>query len=1295
MLSSTIIPTPANDKDFEEKCVPLFAGLLNDRNVKTLGARGQNQWGLDLLGARDRDPAQPVGVQCKLKTKGGKLTEKEIRKEVDQALTVRPKLTEYYIVTTASDDSVMDTLAMTLRQEQAAAGRQIEIYVWGWDFLQQKIRADANAREAFDPGHSPAIARMLEMTTETHLEVQGARAEQQILVRTVQTIAETLQVTSTDPGHGDALDALLDAQVDEYRDLLNAGQPRTAFGLLSRLETQLTATSSGAIRARVRANLAWAKLRLGEETAAGSLFLEAYVLNPGNPKIVSNRVLGMILTGDIAGAAQFAQEALRADETNEGVAALVFHIATLDPTAIDPIAITPAALLDDVTVRFHRISRLRAQGEAQAWRELAAETLAKFPADEVAIRTQAEAWIDEALEARAFERNPVLPPANAEMLTRGAAMLAELWDKTRAFENREQDYLVAMGVNLANAYRALNDAVSARRVTAELVALSPDAVEVAQTAFHLALDDDDIEAARVQLARLPDGPLKTLNVLNLAARDGNWRGLLDTAGQAERSDFIGEDLVGFDVLSYRARCRLGDVDIVEATDQLLAAHPESAGAHVVAADTVRLDNEALCRSLLATALDLLGPDSNHGERLMAADLAGLLNDTDALIQSLDGFVATDRMSGTLAKLAWAFANGPPRPRTKAFFASLPKAVIETPEIARLAGLAESMRGDLAAAEGHLRRAVALEPSDLRGHLVLESVLRRQRRAADADTHMLSIDELTVVGDPLDKVRLAYAFRRAGSFDRALALGYSTVRARLDVEAVVAAYPALILAVENMPRDLFRADRAEPDRWFRLTSPDRPDVQGVIESGGSLGQGQYDPSHPLAAAMIGKAVGETFVLRKDVGPDQIYELAELKHKYVWLLHDIMAAHGTRFPDSNALVTMTMGDGDIQPILDAVKVLSEGDRQLEQTYVEHPVPLAAIAAMSQKTVIELAEHLVRSGIELRTCAGNQAERERAQAQTRKARGQGAVLDTLTLWVAYQLDLLQPLKAHFGRLVIARSTMDTLLELQEGRKAMAGKDFMTLGFQGDQAFRDVHTPEDTQKAIDMYDRLIATVEEVCEIAPVDGADDMRLDSGLFDRFAAAQVLDPIHLARAHKLFLLSDELQIRQLAAEHGAAEGGWLQVAARVLTDRGLIAEEDYCIHVGQFAALRHSHVWLDAATLAGIRQLNDVRREPLFEAALRYIGGSGADVASHVGVVLEFMRAAVRLDIEPDGSGQAMSALIARLIADHPLWRDILRSMLVGLGAQATRGDRTARRVENYLRGWIRGHFLGEELAHAT
>lgn len=79
MLSSTIIPMPSNDKDFEEKCVPLFAGLLGDPNVKTFGARGMKQSGIDLIGTRDRDPAQPVGIQCKLKTKSDKLTETKRR----------------------------------------------------------------------------------------------------------------------------------------------------------------------------------------------------------------------------------------------------------------------------------------------------------------------------------------------------------------------------------------------------------------------------------------------------------------------------------------------------------------------------------------------------------------------------------------------------------------------------------------------------------------------------------------------------------------------------------------------------------------------------------------------------------------------------------------------------------------------------------------------------------------------------------------------------------------------------------------------------------------------------------------------------------------------------------------------------------------------------------------------------------------------------------------------------------------------------------------------------------------
>ena len=71
MSSSTIIGLPTDSKAFETNCVPLFMGILGDPNVKLLGTQGKKQYGLDLIGRRDRDPAQPVGIQCKLITAGG------------------------------------------------------------------------------------------------------------------------------------------------------------------------------------------------------------------------------------------------------------------------------------------------------------------------------------------------------------------------------------------------------------------------------------------------------------------------------------------------------------------------------------------------------------------------------------------------------------------------------------------------------------------------------------------------------------------------------------------------------------------------------------------------------------------------------------------------------------------------------------------------------------------------------------------------------------------------------------------------------------------------------------------------------------------------------------------------------------------------------------------------------------------------------------------------------------------------------------------------------------------------
>ena len=116
-------------------------------------------------------------MQCKLKSEGSRLSDSEVKTEVEKALTFRPKLTEYFIVTTSKDDTALDELVKKLSQEQDTKGRRIYIEVWGWDTLSEKINQSEAAKEAFDPGFSPSIAAQ-NQKLDAVIEGQAATNEQ-------------------------------------------------------------------------------------------------------------------------------------------------------------------------------------------------------------------------------------------------------------------------------------------------------------------------------------------------------------------------------------------------------------------------------------------------------------------------------------------------------------------------------------------------------------------------------------------------------------------------------------------------------------------------------------------------------------------------------------------------------------------------------------------------------------------------------------------------------------------------------------------------------------------------------------------------------------------------------------------------------------------------------------------------------------------------------------------------------------------------------------------------------------
>lgn len=151
ILATTQIPKPSDEHTFEKASVFLWCELLNDPSVQRNGRRGQRQNGVDLYGIRDRNPNYYVGIQCKQKGEGHKLTEREIREEVGKALTFKPNLQEFFITTTAPDDAKTQELARTITQELYSQDINLRVFIWGWGTLEEKIFQVEKARNAFDP----------------------------------------------------------------------------------------------------------------------------------------------------------------------------------------------------------------------------------------------------------------------------------------------------------------------------------------------------------------------------------------------------------------------------------------------------------------------------------------------------------------------------------------------------------------------------------------------------------------------------------------------------------------------------------------------------------------------------------------------------------------------------------------------------------------------------------------------------------------------------------------------------------------------------------------------------------------------------------------------------------------------------------------------------------------------------------------------------------------------------------------------------------------------------------------
>lgn len=133
-IRDVVIP-PLNDGEtFERFCLDYWKKRLNDPSTQRNAVRGQSQDGVDIFGRNEA--MEWVGVQCKVRE--GKLTKGECMQEITKALHFNPRLSEYYIMTTASRDQKLQEHIRCIDDEHIKQNN-FRVFIIFWNDLCEEM----------------------------------------------------------------------------------------------------------------------------------------------------------------------------------------------------------------------------------------------------------------------------------------------------------------------------------------------------------------------------------------------------------------------------------------------------------------------------------------------------------------------------------------------------------------------------------------------------------------------------------------------------------------------------------------------------------------------------------------------------------------------------------------------------------------------------------------------------------------------------------------------------------------------------------------------------------------------------------------------------------------------------------------------------------------------------------------------------------------------------------------------------------------------------------------------------